>query len=196
MGRGAHASVVQISRVRRRRIHPLSSKEDVIAWVLARSRRHSLRALMISALATVFGLVAAANLSLPAGLFMPTILYGGLLDERARSSSSERFVGQVYASIITPRAVARQPLGGTFRATVSVVVIVLEGVGKSAFLFPLLIAVASANLVSGLFGSSVYEEQLVRANIPFLHAVRRNPCRNRQRRASRARRSMRAREQS
>ena len=40
---------------------------------------HSLRALMISALATVFALVAAANLSLPAGLFMPTILYGGLL---------------------------------------------------------------------------------------------------------------------
>ena len=35
---------------------------------------------------------------------------------------------------------------------------------------PELIAVASANLVSGLFGSSVYEEQLVRANIPFLHA--------------------------
>ena len=40
---------------------------------------HANPALMISALATVFGLVAAANLSLPAGLFMPTILYGGLL---------------------------------------------------------------------------------------------------------------------
>ena len=81
-------------------------------------------------------------------------------------------MGRVYASIITPTAHvgATAALAGTFRATVSVVVIVLEGVGKSAFLFPLLIAVASANLVSGLFGSSVYEEQLVCANIPFLHA--------------------------
>ena len=151
----------------------LSSKEDVIAWVLgAPAGVHSLRALMISALATVFGLVAAANLSLPAGLFMPTILYGGLLGrasaivfERALRGTGLRVNHHAYALVGATAALA-----GTFRATVSVVVIVLEGVGKSAFLFPLLIAVASANLVSGLFGSSVYEEQLVRANIPFLHA--------------------------
>jgi len=152
----------------------LSSKEDVIAWVLgAPAGVHSLRALMISALATVFGLVAAANLSLPAGLFMPTILYGGLLGrasaivvERALRGAGLRVNHHAYALVGATAALA-----GTFRATVSVVVIVLEGVGKSAFLFPLLIAVAGANLVSsGLFGASVYEEQLVRANIPFLHA--------------------------
>jgi len=152
----------------------LSSKEDVIAWVLgAPAGVLSLRALMISALATVFGLVAAANLSLPAGLFMPTILYGGLLGrasaivvERALRGTGLRVNHHAYALVGATAALA-----GTFRATVSVVVIVLEGVGKSAFLFPLLIAVASANLVSGgLFGASVYEEQLVRANIPFLHA--------------------------
>jgi chloride channel 7 len=104
---------------------------------------------------------------------MPTILWGSLLG-RAAAIVVEHSLSPLGELRVNPHAYAlvgaTAALAGTFRATISVVIIVLEGVGKSAFLFPLLIAVAGANLASRLFGASLYEEQLVRSNIPFLHA--------------------------
>ena len=152
----------------------LGNKNDVIAWVLGSpAKAHTLHALLLSFATTLISLIMAANLFLPAGLFMPTILWGSLLG-RAAAIVVEHSLSPLGDLRVNPHAYAlvgaTAALAGTFRATISVVIIVLEGVGKSAFLFPLLIAVAGANLASRLFGASLYEEQLVRSKIPFLHA--------------------------
>ena len=152
----------------------LGNKNDVIAWVLgAPAKAYTLHALLLSFATTLISLIMAANLFIPAGLFMPTILWGSLLG-RAAAIVVEHSLSPLGDLRVNPHAYAlvgaTAALAGTFRATISVVIIVLEGVGKSAFLFPLLIAVAGANLASRLFGASLYEEQLVRSKIPFLHA--------------------------
>ena len=152
----------------------LANKQDVIAWVLgAPANSHTPRALLLSFVATLVTMTLAANVYVPAGMFMPTILWGALLGRLCAIvvESSLRPMGELQVNHHAYALVgATAALAGMFRATVSVVIIVLEGVGKSAFLFPLLIAVAAANIVCFSFGASLYEEQLVRAKIPFLHA--------------------------
>ncbi|OUS44154.1 chloride channel [Ostreococcus tauri] len=139
----------------------LANKQDVISWVLgAPANAHAAHALLVAFFVTLFGMVSAANLFVPAGLFMPTILWGGLLGRFTAILCNHH----AYALVGSAAALA-----GTFRATVSVVIILLEGVGKSAFLFPLLTAVACSNFTRRMFGASLYVEQLRQAKIPFLH---------------------------
>jgi len=160
----------------------LANKESVISWVLgAPSGAHSFHTLLLCFVATLCALIASATLPVPAGLFMPTILWGSLLGrayaytvERSLSGpmggspSSSPIVVNHHAYALVGATAA---LAGMFRANISVVVIMLEGSNKAAFLFPLLIATASANIVSRLFFSkSFYEEQIKREGIPFLHA--------------------------
>ena len=152
----------------------LANKQDVISWVLgAPANAHAAHALLVAFFITLFGMVSAANLFVPAGLFMPTILWGGLLGrftailvERSLSPLGGEIKCNHHAYALVGSAAA---LAGTFRATVSVVIILLEGVGKSAFLFPLLTAVACSNFTRRMFGASLYVEQLRQAKIPFLH---------------------------
>jgi chloride channel 7 len=164
----------------------LANKESVISWVLgAPSSAHSFHTLVLCFVATLGALIASATLPVPAGLFMPTILWGSLLG-RAYAYTVERSLsspmgGSPSTSASSPIVVvnhhayalvgATAALAGMFRANISVVVIMLEGSNKAAFLFPLLIATASANIASRLFFSkSFYEEQIKREGIPFIHA--------------------------
>ena len=137
MGRGAHASVVQISRVRRRRIHPFveqRGRHRVGARGRARGRAF---AQSVDDLRPRDGVrtrcggeFEPARRFVHADDFVRRSLRTSERDRRRASASWDRFTRQ---SSRRAALVGRQPLAGTFRATVSVVVIVLEGVGKSAF---------------------------------------------------------------
>ena len=151
----------------------LSNHNGVLTWILgAPDGAFSLKALVYCFVTTLFGLCAAANLYVPAGLFMPTILWGAI-SGRAVSLVIKHSFASLGEISLNPHAYAivgaTAALAGTFRgASISVVIIMFEGTGTHAFLLPCLVAVAMSNVFSS-FGGSVYAEQLRAAGIPFLH---------------------------
>jgi len=151
----------------------LSNHNGVLTWILgAPDGAFSLKALIYCFVTTLFGLCAAANLYVPAGLFMPTILWGAI-SGRAASLVIKHSFASLGEISLNPHAYAivgaTAALAGTFRgASISVVIIMFEGTGTHAFLLPCLVAVAMSNVFSS-FGGSVYAEQLRAADIPFLH---------------------------
>lgn len=127
---------------------------------------------------TLATMALACDLSLPAGVFMPTILWGCLLGT---------LFGELVRYVVTdPASKSGVPIGayalvgataalaGVFRGSISLVIIMLEGTGHVDYLLPLLIGVAVANLAGAGFGAllgcegSFYDLQLAAARVPFL----------------------------
>jgi len=151
----------------------LSNHNAVISWILgAPMGSFALKPLTLCFIGVLIGLVAAANLHVPAGLFMPTIVWGSIAGRIcAILVTKSNVLGEISAN---PHAFAivgaTAALAGMFRVSISVVVIMLEGTGTHAFLLPCLIAVAVSNLFSTnkIFGAALYEEQIKASQIPFL----------------------------
>jgi chloride channel 7 len=106
------------------------------------------------------------GIAVPAGLFMPTIyvgctagrLYGTLLNKLTSgiSSSPYALMGACAA------------LGGINRASISLVVIMLEGTGNVHYLLPIILTTMIAKWVGDKINPSVYDIALELKHVPFL----------------------------
>ena len=132
----------------------------------------------VALVVTLATMVIACDLGLPAGMFMPTILWGALLGSlfgfAARTLATHIFDDPRVAAAVAPGTYAlvgaTAALAGVFRSSISLVVIMLEGTGHIGYLVPLLVGVAVANLTGNFInGDSFYEEQLRAKGVPFLH---------------------------
>ena len=131
--------------------------------------------LIVALAATLATMPLACDLSLPAGLFMPTILWGALLGSLfgagARRVAESFAAGSARVSAPGAYAVvgATAALAGVFRSSISLVVIMLEGTGRVGYLVPLLVGVAVAVRVGdAIDDASFYEEQLRAKGVPYL----------------------------
>ena len=109
-------------------------------------------------------MIAAYGTAVPGGIFMPSIFSGaclggalGLAFKAALPATWDVQPG-VYALIG-----ATATLGGVFRSSISLVVIMVEGTGGGAFVFVVILAVVVSNFVSGWFQAhGVYHADLGR----------------------------------
>eukprot|EP00982_Pelagococcus_subviridis_P016610 31487-Pelagococcus_subviridis.AAC.4 len=162
----------------------LGLRDDVIAALLSETEEHSVftpRSVAVALVITVVAMAFACDVSLPAGMFMPTILWGALLGllfgHGARAFASHVFAASSGGASLNLTAApgayafvgAVAALAGVFRASISLVVIMLEGTGRVGYLVPLLLGVAVANLAGRVVnGPSHYEEQLNAKGVPVL----------------------------
>lgn len=164
----------------------LGLRDDVIAELLSMGRSvdkgvdaafpFSPGSVFTALIITLVTLVLACDLSLPAGMFMPTILWGGLLGSLfgCMAHGLAAVMHKAEVNTVAPGTYAlvgaTAALAGVFHSSISLVVIMLEGTGHIGFLVPLLVGVTVANLVGKLInGDSFYEEQLKAKGVPFLH---------------------------
>lgn len=142
------------------------------------TRPFATSSLFVALAATLATMPFACDLALPAGLFMPTILWGALLGSLfgagARRVAAFLAAGDATASArVSPGAYAvvgaTAALAGVFRSSISLVVIMVEGTGRVGYLVPLLVGVAVAVRVGdAIDGASFYEEQLRARGVPYL----------------------------
>jgi CBS domain-containing protein len=156
-----------------------SSPNDAIGWMLSmgggpgreeeESSRSPVYGFTPRGLGATFAtyllmMVAAFGTAVPGGVFMPSIFLGasgggacGLLFRAALPASWDVQPG-LYALIG-----ATATLGGVFRSSISLVVIMVEGTGGISFIFCIIVAVVVSNAVSGFFGRhGVYHADLNR----------------------------------
>jgi chloride channel 7 len=151
---------------------------DANATAGSTTRPFAASSLFVALAATLATMPFACDLALPAGLFMPTILWGALLGSLfgagARRVAAVLAAGDATASArVSPGAYAvvgaTAALAGVFRSSISLVVIMLEGTSRVGYLVPLLVGVAVAVRVGdAINGASFYEEQLRAKGVPYL----------------------------
>ena len=127
---------------------------------------------------TVVLMTLASGMAVPGGLFMPAIMigssFGSLLGSTLQLVFNEENGLVDTIGAINPGLYglvgATALLGGVFRSSISLVVIVIEGTRQIGFLFHIIIAVAVSNWICHLIHSEgVYENDLERdGNIAFL----------------------------
>ena len=106
----------------------------------------------------------AFGIAVPGGLFMPSLFLGactgacsGLMLKAALPESWDIQPG-IYALIGATSA-----LGGVFRSSVSLVVIMVESTNGQAFVFAIIVAVIVSNLVGNYFAHGIYHAELSRS---------------------------------
>ena len=139
---------------------------------------YGLGALAAFSVATLTITALASGVAIPGGLFMPSILIGG---------SSGALLGTLFHIFVyhpmgfverkKPPGIyalvgATACLGGVFRSSISLVVIVLEGTKQVSFLFEIILAVVVSNWVAHVLHSEgVYESDLERdGTVAYLRA--------------------------
>jgi CBS domain-containing protein len=107
--------------------------------------------------------------SIPAGLFIPTLLSGSALG---------RLVGEV-ANRVLPIGMAvdagtyaligsASMLGGTTRMSISIAVILLEATGNYSYGLPIMVTLMTARLVGNIFNHGLYDMQIELRKWPML----------------------------
>lgn len=107
--------------------------------------------------------------SIPAGLFIPTLLSGSALG---------RLVGEV-ANRVLPSGMAvdagtyaligsASMLGGTTRMSISIAVILLEATGNYSYGLPIMVTLMTARLVGNIFNHGLYDMQIELRKWPML----------------------------
>jgi len=119
--------------------------------------------------ATLFYLMTCLTYgtNIPSGLFVPSILFGSIFG---------RIVGQLmqnYTSVnVDPGLYAfiggGAFLGGVTRATISIVVIMIECTQNQNYSIPLMVTIMSAKLVGDNFNHGLYDIHVHLQKIPFL----------------------------
>merc|ERR1712188_79145 len=132
----------------------------------------TLTSLAIHSLTYLIFMSYAAGLAIPGGLFMPCIMVGasfGLLIGAILSKLLPmwRIAPSMYA-LVGGTAV----LGGVFRASISLVVIVVEGTRQINYIFQVILAVVMSNWVAhNIHSEGVYESDLEKnGSVSFLRS--------------------------
>ncbi|RYY36445.1 hypothetical protein EON62_01750, partial [archaeon] len=111
----------------------------------------------------------AAGTSVPAGLFIPTLLSGSALG---------RFVGEL-ANILLPHSMhvdagtyaligSAAMLAGTTRMSISLAVILLECTGNYQYGLPIMVTLMSGRFIGNLFNHGLYDMQIELRKWPML----------------------------
>ncbi len=150
----------------------LGTREPVIVRLVAQAHPHepfSNKALLFAAFTMYVLMLITYGTSVPMGLFMPCALIGASLGRlcgqliRMSLGTTSVFSG-AYAL-----AGAAAMLGGVQRATISLVVILMEGTANEHFLLPIVTATVAANFAGRLFASEgIFDIRLRRNKLRFL----------------------------
>eukprot|EP00758_Cryptobia_borreli_P003024 Tbor_TRINITY_DN3464_c0_g1::TRINITY_DN3464_c0_g1_i1::g.3780::m.3780/K05016/CLCN7; chloride channel 7 len=108
------------------------------------------------------------GIHVPSGLFLPCLLLGAVLGRLYALTINTIFGWNVLEPVHYAVFGATAMLGGVVRATISVIVIIMETTGNSTFFYPLAVVTVVARLVGDLFTHGIYEEHLHAAHIPIL----------------------------
>jgi len=122
------------------------------------------RGLAIAAACYLIMMAMAFGIAVPGGLFMPSLLLGacsggcaGLVLKSALPDAWDIQPG-LYALIGATAA-----LGGVFRSSVSLVVIMVEGTNGQSFVFVIIVAVVVSNAVGNWLAHGIYHAELQRS---------------------------------
>jgi hypothetical protein len=151
--------------------------------------RFTERSLVLFLLLNFCCLILAFGISVPSGLFMPSIMtgaaFGGLLGIQLRKfvlahntdcwimaveDFDHHLVPGLYALVGSAAMLA-----GVFRSSISLAVILLEGTGQIQYLLPILLTIGVAKITADIFVDGLNEVQLDLKEMPFLH---REPARD------------------
>uniref|UniRef100_A0A7S4KVL4 Chloride channel protein n=1 Tax=Guillardia theta TaxID=55529 RepID=A0A7S4KVL4_GUITH len=106
--------------------------------------------------------------AIPAGLFMPSVMVGACLGRLVGQLVKQYVESSVFSGAYALAGAAAM-LSGVQRATISLVVIIIEGTANVHFLLPIVVTTCTAKLVGNLFGhEGVYEIGLRRKKLRFL----------------------------
>lgn len=165
----------------------LGLRDDIISELLSSSSAFAPASVAVALAVLLATTPLACDCAFPAGLFMPTVMWGACLGSLAGAGAralARLAAGDAVAAAVSPGAYATvgaaSALAGMFRSSISLVVIVVEGTGRVGALTPLIVGVAVANLVGPrVHGESFYDAQLRAKGVPFLrhdHALAPTEC--------------------
>jgi len=154
----------------------LGLRDDIISELLSSSSAFAPASVAVALAVLLATTPLACDCAFPAGLFMPTVMWGACLGSLAGAGAralARLAAGDAVAAAVSPGAYATvgaaSALAGMFRSSISLVVIVVEGTGRVGALTPLIVGVAVANLVGPrVHGESFYDAQLRAKGVPFL----------------------------
>ena len=154
----------------------LGLRDDIISELLSSSSAFAPASVAVALAVLLATTPLACDCAFPAGLFMPTVMWGACLGSLAGAGAralARLAAGDAVAAAVSPGAYAAvgaaSALAGMFRSSISLVVIVVEGTGRVGALTPLIVGVAVANLVGPrVHGESFYDAQLRAKGVPFL----------------------------
>lgn len=133
--------------------------------------KFTIPSLLVFSIAYLVMFELAYGAAMPGGLFMPSMMVGASFG--ALLGSFLDFLFPLWNIEIGHHALigATAMLGGVFRGSISLVVIMVEGTGGIDFLLPITAAVVMANYAAHHFAQAgAYEEDLERlGNVAFLH---------------------------
>lgn len=128
----------------------------------------TISSLLIAGFSYILMMLLTYGCAIPCGLFMPSVMVGGCLG-RAVGQLVKLYVKDSVFSGAYALAGAAAMLAGVQRATISLVVIIIEGTANVHFLLPIVVTTCTAKLVGNLFGhEGVYEIGLRRKKLRFL----------------------------
>jgi CBS domain-containing protein len=134
----------------------LGSREDAIRGILTNPSAYDPRTLFTVG-ALFFVLMSITfGVSVPSGIFMPSILTGSALGGFAGICFQKYFIASLDPSTFALLGAAAL-LAGIQRNTVSLCVILMEGTGETKVLIPLIVTICVANYVGSLFNEGLYE---------------------------------------
>ena len=151
-------------------------RDDIISELLSSSSAFAPASVAVALAVLLATTPLACDCAFPAGLFMPTVMWGACLGSLAGAGAralARLAAGDAVAAAVSPGAYAAvgaaSALAGMFRSSISLVVIVVEGTGRVGALTPLIVGVAVANLVGPrVHGESFYDAQIRAKGVPFL----------------------------
>jgi chloride channel 7 len=150
-----------------------SSVDDAILDILTNTESYNPNNLLAVGLIFFLLQVATFGVSLPSGIFMPTILTGASL------GGYLGFFLQSYDPSVSPSVFsllgAAALLSGMQRTTVSLCVILMEGTGQTNVLIPVIITIVVACYVGNLFNHGIYEVVMELKEFPYLEQFADNP---------------------
>lgn len=134
----------------------LGSREDAIRGILTNPLAYNPRTLFTVGTLFFTLMTITFGVSVPSGIFMPSILAGSALGGFAGICFQKYFIASLEPSTFALLGAAAL-LAGIQRNTVSLCVILMEGTGETKVLIPLIVTICVANYVGSLFNEGIYE---------------------------------------
>lgn len=110
----------------------------------------------------------ASGTALPSGVFIPSLLVGSAIGRLVGETATSFFPTVIARAGAYAVVGAAAMLGGIFRMSISMSVILLETTGSSIFSLPIIVALICARATGNVFGLGLYESHIAIKNWPVL----------------------------
>jgi len=149
------------------------SREEAIKSILADPEAYDYRTLLTVGLVFFPLMTLTFGVSLPSGIFMPTVLVGSALGGCAGIAFDTLLPAHKISPSTFALLGAAALLAGIQRNVVSLCVILVEGTGQTQILIPVILTVVVARHVGDRFGPGIYHIAMEIKGYPYLdHYVR------------------------